>query len=416
MPNLRKITDEQNVINRCLAGEVLVLSEFLHRSGIYKLVMNTVFCGIEKYAGSAVVEELKRHGLDKLHQQVAPEQLQRIIPYTEKQLTSLSPRIHYLALTRGLGQQEPVWVLQRPVLRLLMPHDVTYDHSVSAEQFRRQYGDGRITTLRPHRDSWYSEPPDTINLWIALGVIVPGNGLSIYRQLYGQPLEYVTCQGVVREQPLCRPENYSMNSGDALVFHAEQLHASELNHSDHTRCVLSLRFVLQDPAGRSPEPLRYVRVDPRTRFSFHALNPVYARVRRRFLALSRSGPPAEAVRRDVRVFSGELQYQSASSNLKEGNSLPIDLLEPGVPLPISPAHCLVRLTTGEVYRLNRRCPHEGADLLLGNVEGNKLHCPWHNLPFDIASGYSPCTSLNGLNSMRCIVDQGRVLIPPTQAV
>lgn len=47
---------------------------------------------------------------------------------------------------------------------------------------------------------------------------------------------------------------------------------------------------------------------------------------------------------------------------------------------------------GKKSIIQRRCPHEGADLSLGYMDGNVLRCPWHNLPVDI-EGRTPCKTL-----------------------
>jgi len=51
---------------------------------------------------------------------------------------------------------------------------------------------------------------------------------------------------------------------------------------------------------------------------------------------------------------------------------------------------------GKRYLLSRYCPHEGADLSFGYVQDGKLHCPWHNLCFDVRTGHQPCRSLKDL--------------------
>jgi hypothetical protein len=43
------------------------------------------------------------------------------------------------------------------------------------------------------------------------------------------------------------PTKVSMNPGDALVFHGDQLHASVLNRTSRTRYVVSFRLTLERP-------------------------------------------------------------------------------------------------------------------------------------------------------------------------
>jgi nitrite reductase/ring-hydroxylating ferredoxin subunit len=269
MPDIRYISDADSVLSRCVAGEVLVLREFLQNSELYHLVMDAIFSGIREYAGSAAAEELKRSGLGSVHHYVSPEQIQQVIPHVEKNL------------------------LPFPVSSIFVQSAVDWAAG-------KRFG----------------------------------------------------CCGI-----------------------------------------------------------RYSKVDPCRPYSFHALNPLYLSIRRRIRNLVKGSSSDQAERREVRAGSVKLQGQSVTSGSVEGNSLPLEVLTPGVPLPITPTHCLVRLATNEVYRLNRQCPHESADLALGYVVGTSLHCPWHNLPFDIVSGCSPCVSLPELGSLRCVVEQGTVLLP-----
>lgn len=57
---------------------------------------------------------------------------------------------------------------------------------------------------------------------------------------------------------------------------------------------------------------------------------------------------------------------------------------------------IVIKTDDGIKAFSRYCSHEGADLSLGYVQDNKIHCPWHNLPFDVNSGIQPCQSLKNL--------------------
>jgi hypothetical protein len=60
---------------------------------------------------------------------------------------------------------------------------------------------------------------------------------------------------------------------------------------------------------------------------------------------------------------------------------------------ISDDRCAVALADGTRRVFQRRCPHQGADLALGHLRNGSIVCPWHNLPFDLATGRSPCESI-----------------------
>ena len=47
---------------------------------------------------------------------------------------------------------------------------------------------------------------------------------------------------------------------------------------------------------------------------------------------------------------------------------------------------LVLNLAGTVYAISNICPHEGAALQRGNIEGTVLYCPLHRWGFDMSTG------------------------------
>jgi len=45
---------------------------------------------------------------------------------------------------------------------------------------------------------------------------------------------------------------------------------------------------------------------------------------------------------------------------------------------------------GEVYAIDDICPHAGASLVEGNLEGAIISCPWHCAEFDVTNGKVLC--------------------------
>lgn len=41
---------------------------------------------------------------------------------------------------------------------------------------------------------------------------------------------------------------------------------------------------------------------------------------------------------------------------------------------------------GMLYAFEDTCPHQGASLAEGHIEGGVVHCPWHGWRFELASG------------------------------
>jgi nitrite reductase/ring-hydroxylating ferredoxin subunit len=45
---------------------------------------------------------------------------------------------------------------------------------------------------------------------------------------------------------------------------------------------------------------------------------------------------------------------------------------------------------GTVYAIDDTCPHRGAPLWDGEVDGSEVTCPWHGARFDLTSGSHLC--------------------------
>ncbi len=44
---------------------------------------------------------------------------------------------------------------------------------------------------------------------------------------------------------------------------------------------------------------------------------------------------------------------------------------------------------GTFYAIDNSCPHQGASLAAGKLDGTRLQCPAHGLHFDLATGCTP---------------------------
>ena len=49
---------------------------------------------------------------------------------------------------------------------------------------------------------------------------------------------------------------------------------------------------------------------------------------------------------------------------------------------------------GTVYAIDDTCPHRGAPLWEGDLEGKEVTCPWHGARFDVTSGAHLCPPAN----------------------
>ncbi|MDE3738949.1 MULTISPECIES: Rieske 2Fe-2S domain-containing protein [Pseudomonas] len=65
---------------------------------------------------------------------------------------------------------------------------------------------------------------------------------------------------------------------------------------------------------------------------------------------------------------------------------------------------------GELYAIDEGCPHKGASLFSGRLDGRLLHCPAHGLRFDLATGCVPGVSGFGVATYAVEQQQGRCFI------
>lgn len=403
---------DPTMLERCLSGEVFLIREFMQKTFLYELVTRATLAAIGKATSPKTEEQVRINGFDRLHCFVDIDGLERAVTLADLHLRSITPTILTRMIRQGFAYKKPLWVLDHPVTRFFLPYDLVHDHRERFRQFREKYGDGRITTIRPHRDSWFVEPSTSINIWIAMGPVVPGNGISLYTDTYNKPLSYEPHRGVTRDQPVGKPVNFTMCPGDALVFHAEHLHASEVNRTEHTRSVLSLRIALANPELTSSNPGRYCKVYPRMPISFLWVRPGVRRIQRRLSGLIH---PTEATNHERN--SSEHTEQTGRENrfpdTARVENAPIAVSELNVEQPrvVSKDLCLVKLRDDEVRVFTRRCPHEGADLALGYLKDRQIICPWHNLPFNLDTGESPCSRVLNIRVLPCEIRDGYVKLP-----
>jgi nitrite reductase/ring-hydroxylating ferredoxin subunit len=66
----------------------------------------------------------------------------------------------------------------------------------------------------------------------------------------------------------------------------------------------------------------------------------------------------------------------------------VEALRPGEikPCSIGGEDAVLVRVDNRLHKLPAKCPHTGAPLALGRIEGNSIVCPWHGATFDLATG------------------------------
>jgi nitrite reductase/ring-hydroxylating ferredoxin subunit len=237
-------------------------------------------------------------------------------------------------------------------------------------------------------------PDNAINVWIALGPVLRGNGLTVFADDYRT--EFTFRDGYIESgQKIHQPLTFDLQPGDAVLFHSNHLHGSELNRTDSTRYVVSYRITF----GRPHYPHGHYH---------HYLHGGLAASRFRWLA----GVPqnlqmsfvAQQVRRVRHKVTGRgkmsgtdgsrTSAHSGQESIEEGDSIALAGFQVGSIRPVSKAVCIARLAETKFAAVSRRCPHMGGDLADGWVDDEQqIVCPWHSMSFDPHTGASRCNVL-----------------------
>jgi NAD(P)H-dependent nitrite reductase small subunit len=63
-----------------------------------------------------------------------------------------------------------------------------------------------------------------------------------------------------------------------------------------------------------------------------------------------------------------------------------------------------------VYAVDDSCPHMGASLSDGFVNGKTVVCPWHGWTFDLETGASPLDAEERVEKFPVVVEDGQIYI------
>ncbi|MGH0028590.1 MAG: Rieske 2Fe-2S domain-containing protein [Myxococcota bacterium] len=399
-------SDAPNVGSQLLQGDVVLLRGCMQALGLFDALRGASLEGIRRAAGDETARRVESEGFEALHRIVDAADLPAVTDAVYRVVADAAPDWLDGILHGALGVTRPFYFERQPNVRFLLPYDAAMGHGKAYQRFAKTHGEGKITPHGPHRDSWLDCPTNAVNVWIAVGPVKTGNGLSIFTDAYGVDLPYTPKGEITREVAPGRPLNFDMAPGDALLFHGDQLHASELNWTDETRHVVSFRLTLERPHFRDLQYHHYAH----SGFRKGALRPLaelpaslswkWLATRVRFLGrrlFGRSSAPA--------ATTATAPAETGAAVELDANEIPVGALH-----PVSSRICATRLADGRVLAFARHCPHQGADLTRGFVEEGRIVCPWHNLHFDLESGRGPCQAMKGLRSHAVERDGDRVRI------
>lgn len=375
------------VVERVTAGEVIILRRCLQEAGF----MDTFLAVIRRVLADCVdrknAEAVIQKGLERLHEFVNSRQLAEIAKQLQAGLAAPGMMMVKKVARDVLGVQEEAYAEEPGNIRVFVPQDNWAKGREDFLQFERERSRGKLTLHGAHTDVWGYHPLNVINVWAAIGPVLPGNGMSFWPELFGRipPMgEWLIARP---DQVLGKPFGVALNAGDALLFHIGHMHGSRINQTDQTRFVCSERFTLGRPVLFDKLWYSYMNLDDIPDRIGAVTPPCATDPQRPALPPSdidtagRLPEPVIPRRGDV---PGALAFDSAALGMGEVRPLNADF-------------CVARTEDG-VFAFSRRCPHESADLAAGYVEGTHLHCPAHDLAIDLRTGQSPCRSLRAIRT------------------
>jgi len=393
----------RGLAERVIAGEIRTVRHGLQDAGVFDELRAALVRGIERSAGSEVAARAAGEGLERIHEWVDAEAIPGLTDAAYREVTHIAPRlIRSLVATLFPGAGD-FYYEREPNVRFHIPYDIAAGHRRSFDRFARKRGQGKISAHAPHRDYWLDCPDNVLNLWIAIGPVIEGNGLTLFPERFQDDLPFSSRGEVVRGVHLGRATTTPLDPGDVLLFHSAHLHGSEVNRTDSTRVVVSFRVSFDKPRF----PLEHYHDYRYTAWEDGALRP-WASWPARFQA---SYPRTLAARARRKLFGGTARRATTLPTPEPGrNPLPLDELAVGELRAVSPRVCVARLDAERVVAFGRFCPHAGADLVDGHVEGDRVVCPWHNLSFDASDGRSACEALPPLRGYPVEIRDGEARV------
>ncbi len=396
-----------DLATRVKAGEVVVVPRLLQRIGWMDRILEICRDELVELLGAAGADAVMAARFQRLHEQVGVEDLFVLNRRLMARMRAVAPLLvrdfaHQIAGRRGTFAE------CYPNVRTIVPQDFAARHAAAFDAVDRARGAGKVTVHGPHYDSWHRHPLNTVNIWCAIGPVLDGNGMVVYPSVWGKRLPCDANGKIRRDQILGVAQNYPLEPGDALVFHANHLHGSELNRTDATRFVLSLRMTFERPAFPQAHYYRYVYSDwvggRLDRWARLRVQLSYGFLRGRLRRMLRAASGAA----EHRYVIGAAAYFAPTHDTAGDAPAPLAVAWDDArracrlradAVPASQIRALdarygVARTAEGLVLFARKCPHAGADLLGGRLTTDgRLVCPWHNLAFSTVTGRSACRSI-----------------------
>ncbi|WP_331766456.1 phytanoyl-CoA dioxygenase family protein [Embleya sp. NBC_00896] len=228
---LRRVVDE---------GRLVVIKRGLQHLNALEPLRRAIAVAARETLPADAARTLERDGIEQLHAAATVEEATALRTRLETLMRPIAADAILDFAATADPEGPPVYVSRHLGVRTMLPHAVVAGRDELAPLA------GFMVPNALHVDSWFNTTLNSVNLWIALGRVRPGNGLLVYPDLYRRPVRRVG-YGLAPDQELGAPVRFTLDAGDILVFSGDHVHASETNTTDETRWVLTKRVSIGAP-------------------------------------------------------------------------------------------------------------------------------------------------------------------------
>lgn len=237
------------MLERAYRGETLIVPDLLTKAGVRKQIEDVIASSFS-FLDADRRQELQNVGLDRMHEVVSVPEILRANLEANRVMTEKSVGIARDIVRVGLEYEGHIYIKKQGMTRYFAPYDVLRRHEMTPEHRSRKCCTrtmpGGVRYHGAHRDGWWADADNGVNLWGAVTKILRGNTMVIFPDCWEKPIAHEGTE-IDRTQPLGRQEFFEMDAGDLFLFSGRHVHGSVLNVTDRTRVAVTFRVCLSTP-------------------------------------------------------------------------------------------------------------------------------------------------------------------------
>ena len=401
-----------------------ILKNYENRDNFLKSCKDSIFKNIRIISGQKIEKQVKKYGLEKIHDFFPVEFIPFLQYAVQKDLKNklysqifdvglknckfknnflidktLNFRIHYPFSSEQKSK------LSREIFRCLnlnnylnakeefakaKSNSKNYIFDNSDKTKIKYFGNNKTSCYlhSGHRDTWFAHSTEGLNFWWGITEVTEQNGMMLFREVTNYDLEHERRPAYVKDcYNLGKFEVPELKSGNLLIFDAEILHATRLNTSDKTRIVFSGRVNLTKPkfynhSYDEKEPFWFKSQDIEKKIFSNEL--IFKREKKNFTNKKLKSLKKVSIKK-IKInskFSPNNFYKLKKKFPKEKDFKCIIIFK-------NVNIAFVKNNSG-IYAFNSLCPHLSFNLIHSDIRNDSVKCQGHGLEFNIKKGKSSC--------------------------